>query len=95
MAAVWARPLALVTAVGLPRVAEALPGAGAAKVTVAPRIGFDDASVTRTTMGANPAPTVTVWGLPLTSVSNEAAPARLLSAKVAGVATPGAVALTL
>ena len=95
VAAVLTCPAASVVAVVVPSVARA-PVVGAANVTVTPATGLPRLSVTVATSGfVNAAPTVADWPPPEVAVIAVAAPALLVSAKLAAVATPETEAVTL
>ncbi len=94
VAVTWVWPEALVTAAA--EVEADAPEAGAVYVTVAPGTLLPYWSLTTTRSGAESAvPTVALWPEPLTTAMLAGVPAVLVSAKVAGVATPATEAVTL
>src|SRR5258708_36709040 len=93
----FATPCALVTAVFIPPANVPLaPLAGAVKATVTPLIGLPAASFTvACSCVANAVLMVALWGVPAVGVMLDGAPARLVSEKLAGAATPVADAFPL
>jgi len=91
-----ATPEALVTAVLTPPAKVPLgPEPGAVNVTVTPLTGLPLASFTVATNGAaKGVVTAALCPEPLVAVIDAAGPAVLVSAKLAGVATPGTEAVT-
>jgi hypothetical protein len=72
------------------------PLTGAANVTVTPLTGLLKLSLTVTcSCVPNAVLTVALCGVPAVAVTVDAAPARFVSAKLAGVATPDTLAVTL
>src|SRR5579862_9891530 len=71
------------------------PAVGAVNVTVAFATGFWPPSTTRTDMGANGLPAIALCGVPLRVVIAVGVPARLVSVKFAGEATPATEAVTV
>lgn len=92
-----ATPLAFVVAVLTPPAKVPLaPLDGAVKVTVTPLTGFPPLSFTVATSGdANAALIVALCGVPLVAVMEAAGPAVFVREKLAGAATPEAVAVTV
>jgi len=92
-----ATPEALVTAVFTQPAKVALaPEPGAVKVTVTPLTGLPPESFTVATRGAANAVLMAVlWPVPLVAVIEAGVDAVLVSEKLAGVATPGAEAVTV
>src|SRR4051794_22423705 len=92
-----ATPLALVTAVVTPPAKAPLaPLPGAENVTVTPATGLLLASRTVACKAVpNAVAMVVLCGVPAVLVIDAAAPATLVSAKLAGVATPAAIAVTI
>jgi hypothetical protein len=92
-----ARPFASlvdVTVRRLPGNVPLAPEAGAVKVTTTPATAFPVESLTLATIFAAKAVlTCALWGVPAAAVTLAADPDVFVSAKVAGVATPGTVAL--
>jgi hypothetical protein len=92
-----ATPLALVVAVFTPPANVPLaPVVGTSNVTTAPGTGFWFPSTTVATNGtANVELTVAVCGVPLVAVIEMSAPVMFVRVKLAGVATPATVAVTV
>ncbi len=90
-----AKPLVVVVA-GEPVIEAEAPLAAGVNVTVAPDTTFPFASLTIATRGApKPVLIAALWLLPVLTVTVAAAPAALVRAKVAGVATLATDAVTL
>ena len=94
-----ANPLALLVAVAVrtaPGNVPLAPEAGAVNVTTTPPTAFPVESLTLATIFVpNAVLTCVLWGVPAAAVTLEADPDVFVSAYVAGVATPGTVALTV
>ena len=92
-----ATPLLFVVAVFTPPAKLPLaPDAGAVNVTVTPCTGLPPLSFTVATSGAaNAVLIAALCGVPLVAVIDAAAPAVLVSAKLAAVVTPATVAATV
>jgi hypothetical protein len=91
-----ATPDALVTAVAPPVKVPLAPLAGAVNVTVTPLTGFPPLSFTVATSFAGKAVLIAaVCGVPPVAAIDDAVPLLFVSAKVAGLATPGTDAVTL
>jgi hypothetical protein len=92
-----AMPEALVVAVFTPPAKVPLaPLPGAENVTVTPLTGFPPASFTRAVNGAAKAVLiVALCGVPLLATMLAAVPAVLVNEKLAGVATPATLAVTV
>src|SRR5271166_2959501 len=92
-----ATPEALVIAVFTPPAKAPLaPLPGAVNVTVTPLTGLPPESLTVATSGAPKAVLIVAFcGVPLAAVIDAAAPALLVSAKFAAVATPVTLAVTV
>jgi hypothetical protein len=91
-----ATPLALVVTVGLPANVPDAPEPGAANVTLTPGTGLASASRTvALSTVANAVLTVVLCGVPAVAVILAATPGVLVSEKLAGVATPLTVAVTV
>ena len=90
-----AMPEAFVVTVGLPVKVPLAPEPGAAKVTETPLTGLLLASLTVACSSvANAVLMVALCGVPAVAVIDPTGPAVLVSEKLAGVATPDAVAVT-
>ena len=91
-----ATPEELVLTVALPEYVPLAPEPGAMKVTEMPLVGFPNESLTVACSGvANAVLTAALCGVPAVAVMEAAAPAVLVSEKLARVAVPAKAAVTV